>query len=128
MGLDTTHDCFHGAYSAFHRLRLEVLKYAVAPREVVSTETSFYEVPADLPLPLQDFLLHSDCDGTIEVKDQIAMAECLEVIADKMEAAADPDDTGWGHIKAYGGFLAGVRKFARGLRRANELGEPVGFH
>lgn len=21
MGLDTTHDCWHGAYSAFHRFR-----------------------------------------------------------------------------------------------------------
>ena len=128
MGLNCSHNCFDGAYSAFHRLRLEVLKYAVAPKDPLSRETGFYNVPADLPLPLQDFLLHSDCDGTIEVKDQIAMAECLEVIADKMEAAADPNDIGWGHIKAHGGFIAGARKFAAGLRRANELGEPVGFH
>ncbi len=31
MGLDTSHDCWHGAYSAFHRWRCEIARAAGLP-------------------------------------------------------------------------------------------------
>jgi len=35
MGLDTSHDCWHGAYSAFHRWRKEIAKHIGIPLDLM---------------------------------------------------------------------------------------------
>lgn len=131
MGLDTSHDCWHGAYSAFMRFRLDILKTLGFGDG--SRETSIYvnwQAPEkqELWTRLEKehpgiFVLinHSDCDGVIEVKDQLLLATELEAVAAKM-----PDEPGVGHLTH--GSKAAALRFAKGLREANAAGEDVEFH
>lgn len=103
MGLDTSHDAWHGPYSAFMRWREEIAQLAGMPP--LRLMAGFYEPPdkglsvlwhgaqvesgikrLDLqlpiswdclkPSPLHQLLFHSDCDGELawEVCDDIANA------------------------------------------------------
>src|SRR6185436_20958665 len=92
MGLDTTHDCWHGAYSAFMRWRQKIAAVAGLPPltlmeaffEKGSVYDPFAKMAAEFPataeaiyesLPirwdalkpdvLHVLLHHSDCDGDI---------------------------------------------------------------
>lgn len=130
MGLDVSHDCWHGAYSAFHRFRIEVLATVTGERVDYSDYDRYTQLVEEFPMrePLREFLLHSDCEGTIERASQIPMADALDVVADAMESeltATEDEDVG--HIARAGGFTATVREFAAGLRLAYENNETVGF-
>lgn len=141
MGLDTSHDCWHGAYSAFSRWRQEVAKaagyYVVPvtwpdmgyPVDTVMLEWHRYEeknyhgewdeLPSD---PLLLLIVHSDCDGEIKPEHAPLLADRLEEILPELS------DEGFGHIAARGGYAEATRKFIAGLRAAAEAGEPVDFH
>jgi hypothetical protein len=130
MGLDVSHDCWHGAYSAFHRFRIEVLATVTGERVDYSDYDRYTQLVEEFPMrePLREFLLHSDCEGTIERASQIPMADALDVVADAMESKlSTTEDEGVGHIALAGGYVAAVRAFAAGLRLAYENNETVGF-
>lgn len=142
MGLDTTHDCWHGGYGAFNRFREEIAKVLDIPLDLMD---GYYDPKTlkgyidQLPLGITEILTkrlvnhlpiywdilkpdaiyillhHSDCDGIIEIKDQIPIAQRLEEISDKLPV--EPFDM---REKAI--------KFATGLRLANSLNEVVEFH
>ncbi len=142
MGLDTSHDCWHGAYSAFGRWRQEVAKaagYLVAPvtwpdvgypTDTVMLEWHRYElknyagewdeVPSD---PLILLLVHSDCDGEIKPEHAGILADRLEEVLPKLS-----DELGGGHIAARGGLRGATERFIAGLRAAAAANEPVDFH
>src|SRR3990167_2324187 len=94
MGLDTSHDCWHGSYSAFMRWRRMLARIAGLPpldlmerfyvagdyndpikaaRRGLGMEDAFTEIQESLPirwaclLPdvLHELLMHSDCDGEL---------------------------------------------------------------
>lgn len=136
MGLDVTHDCWHGAYSAFARFR-EVVA-AAAGFEMHEREPGDYtprywqpewdgwatdamlggewdQPPED---PLLVLLVHSDCDGVIPVKVAPFLAERLERLAPSVP------ETGAGHMPD---ARAAVLRFAAGLRSAAEAGDDVEF-
>lgn len=150
MGLDTSHDCWHGAYSAFHRWRKEIASVAgLPPLELME---GFYEplnskgLPSlyygietkdktylkDLderlpikwdclkPSPLHDLLNHSDCDGEIESEDCGPIADALEELLPKLPAG----DDGWN----IGNWRDKTAQFIAGLRLAASKGENVNFH
>lgn len=117
MGLDTTHDCWHGPYSVFMRWRVEIAK-AVGiedlndwwsesdfPPETMQGIWSKY--PDD---PIVILLNHSDCDGIIPVEHCSALADRLEQLIPKLDSKDN------------------ARLFIKGLRRAADLGEDVEFH
>jgi hypothetical protein len=119
MGLDTTHDCWHGPYSSFMRWREEVC------RAVGWGELRDYlgfggakQFPADDPLSV--LLAHSDCDGEIAAEECLPLAERLEEIAPTL-----PDEPKWHRAES---AQAKALQFAAGLRRAAAADEPVGFH
>lgn len=142
MGLDTSHDCWHGAYSAFGRWRQEVAKaagYWVVPvtwpdmgypTDTVMLEWHKYEdknykgewdeVPHD---PLLLLIVHSDCDGEIKPEHATLLADRLEGILPNL-----PEDEGMGHIARRGGYKGATQKFIDGLREAAKANEPVDFH
>lgn len=142
MGLDTSHDCWHGAYSAFSRWRQAVARaagYMVLPvtwpdmgypTDSVMLEWHRYEqknylgewdeMPAD---PLLILIVHSDCDGEIKPEHAGPLADRLEEILPNIPDAADG-----GHIGCRGGYVEATRKFIAGLRAAAAAGEPVDFH
>lgn len=145
MGLDTTHDCWHGAYSAFSRWR---------DRLALAAGYTFHEMkdrpgslmpdldwgnieatighdlfgewpgipvrPDGTPDPLIVLLAHSDCEGQIQ-------AEFCAPLADRLEQLIPllGDEEGGGHI---GTYAEKTRQFVTGLRDAASRDEAVGFH
>ena len=126
MGLDVTHDCWHGAYSAFNRFRADLWDLAHPNRKgqwetVVSTgevaEFSRYKPAAE---PLDYLLYHEDCEGDLKRYMLIPLAERLEAVAPFL-----PDEGG-GHLRN-GGSRARALQFAKGLREAHAAKQIVEF-
>jgi hypothetical protein len=148
MGLDTTHNCWHGAYSAFNRWRdklAEVAGYTF--HESVGSHDPIGSVIIDIdwgniektigtdlngewpaipvrpdgtPDPLIILLAHSDCEGELQT-------EFLEPLADRIEELIPHlgEEDGGGHI---GLFKDKTEKFVKGLRLAAKRNEKVEFY
>ena len=136
MGLDTTHEAWHGAYSAFSRWRDKVARaggYAVwtvksAHLEIDTvmidwghiTDENMYgaweETPSD---PLIVLIAHSDCEGVIHPAQAGPLADRLE------ELLPNLDGDGGGHV---GSYREKTQAFIDGLRSAVAAGEDVDFH
>jgi len=126
VGLDVTHDCWHGAYSAFNRFREEVWDLAYPNHKGKWSDDAFMErewreftryKPATEPL---DYLLfHSDCEDDLKRYMLIPLAERLEAIAPFLSTE------GVGHMAH--GAQAKALQFAKGLREAHAAKETVEF-
>ena len=152
MGLDVSHDAFHGAYSAFNRFRQFICAVMGEgnsfPPHFVFTEEGdlerdddgrvkyvegfsedyFYIVLEDYPREsnpgLYAFLEHSDWDGDISPEMCIKVADELEALlpaAEQLKWRAD------GHIGRDGGYVAVMKRFIAGCRKAAEANEPLRF-
>ncbi len=121
MGLDTSHGCWHGAYSAFMRWRRKLAEVAGFPpldsMEGFGGETSWEPYRKD---PLTILLNHSDCDGEIKSADCGPLADRLEELL-KHTHSQDLR----GHV---GDWHEATRQFIEGLREAAAAGEDVDFH
>lgn len=137
MGLDTSHDCWHGPYSSFSRWRnavavaggytLEEANYDgvryLQPKEIdwsSLTEKNFmgkWEKWPDDPLVI--LLAHSDCEGKIPREHCLALAVRLEALLPNLPKGDGGDIDYWRDK---------TRQFITGLRQAAELGEDVDFH
>jgi len=147
MGLDTSHGCWHGAYSAFMRWRNEIARAAGLPP--LKLMEGFYE-PGSYDDPFVDYaksypniakqytdslpikwdclkpsalhilLNHSDCEGEIDWNN-------CDLIADELERLLPnlPIGEGGGHI---GNWLDKTSQFIKGLRLAASRHENVDFH
>lgn len=149
MGLDTSHNAWHGAYSAFMRWRIELAKVAglpplhmmkgfwvsgaagYDPATVITNESQKESVQRfceNLPIkweclkpdPLYILLAHSDCDGQIAAEDCGPIADRLEKLLPLL-----PNGDGGGHI---GNWRDKTEQFIKGLRRAAAANEPLDFH
>jgi hypothetical protein len=140
MGLDTTHDCWSGAYSAFHRWRVALADAAdiqLMDMAGYKKGTKFQTPPGKdgLPKPWDQYkedpltvlLRHSDCDGFIPV-------EWCKPLADRLEGLIPfikSDEGEWGHLGGgYGhaeGYVDATKRFVAGLRLAAIRGENVEF-
>lgn len=141
MGLDTTHDAWHGAYSAFTRWRDEIAKAAgyaflksdgahgfsrdvVAidwghiPERALMGDWSGLDAPKD---PLMYLIAHSDCEGEIRPEQAAPLADALEALLPKLKGVP-----GGGHIGP--SFTEKTKTFIAGLRRAVAANEPLEFH
>ena len=142
MGLDTTHGCWHGAYSAFARWRTklaEVAGYTIKKTEhghevadldwggigsVIGNDLmgKWPRVPVrpdGTPDALIVLLAHSDCEGEIQ-------ADMCGPLADRLtELLPLLKGDGGGHVSDY---QDKTQAFIDGLREAAAAGEPVGFH
>lgn len=149
MGLDTTHDCWHGAYSAFMRWRRMICEVAGLPpldlmegfyrpddpgdvvfwaKKGLNDEQAFADIRRQLPIKweclkpsaLHILLHHSDCDGELRWEDCGPIADELEKLIPKF-----PSGDGGGHI---GNWKDKTQQFVTGLRLAAKLKENVEFH
>lgn len=139
MGLDTSHDCWHGPYSSFSRWRNSVTRtagYAMNRYEEGPLRSNEYAAVLDLGSfesknyqgkwdttpkdPLLILIVHSDCDGHIKPKHAKLLADRLEEIMGWMPADRDID---LGH-----GDRALTQQFINGLRAAHAANEKVVFH
>jgi len=143
MGLDTSHDCWHGAYSAFARFRQAIAKAAGIPLGVMEghyrppewafeqltpgAQYAIKETLQSLPLswdlfkhdPLIVLLHHSDCDGILPLRHLPDLAKRLREIAPLLKG-----QDGGGHL---GDIEAKVIQFAEGCELAASRGEDVEF-
>jgi hypothetical protein len=127
MGLDTSHDAWHGAYSAFARFRAGLARAAGMPggplRDWFERDAAPYlPISWDVlgPDPLIVLLDHSDCDGEIAAADCGPLADRIEELIPLLPGADDP-----GHI---GSWAKKARQFVAGLRLAASRGEALDFH
>lgn len=144
MGLDISHNCWHGAYSSFMRFRQAIAKAVGIPLSVMEgfyhppvwafeqltpgARTAINEVLESLPLswdlfkgePLLALLHHSDCEGEIPSEQCAALAKRLREIAPLLRG-----QDGCGHL---GNIEAKVIQFASGCELAASRGENVEFH
>jgi hypothetical protein len=132
MGLDCSHDCFHGAYSSFNRWRNEIARIAGYEFEEYdgiqapvldwdnltqkNVEGEWDKTPDE---PLLVLFAHSDCDGVIHPEQAKALADRLDAVKHKLPKKKD-----WGHI---GSWQETTQKFIDGLLLAAENGEDVEF-
>lgn len=140
MGLDTSHDAWHGAYGAFSRWRNKLAEVAgyeleeygdygikgVKPPTGWTEQTLFSrahvdgyweEPPSD---PLLILLAHSDCDGWIFPHHAGPLADRLAELLPLL-----PDEVGGGHVRHW---HETTQRFIDGLRKAADEGEVVVFH
>jgi len=139
MGLDTSHDAWHGAYSAFTRWRNRIAR---AGGYMLSEIKAFNGIPGhEYPLldyghlteaqclgkwertpedPLLVLLWHSDCEGEIYPEQAGPLADRLESLLPALGA-----EEGGGHV---GSYADKTRTFIAGLRAAAAAGEPIVFH
>lgn len=130
MGLDCSHDAFHGAYSAFNRFRQAIAKAmggSWPPHEDMSLnpEQWYWGDGYNEETHRGIFVLmsHSDCDGEISPKDCLLVAHDLESLLPKLDAMGD----GGGHIARGGGYGSVARVFIVGCREAAETNEALLF-
>jgi hypothetical protein len=135
MGLDTTHGCWHGAYSAFTRWRNALARhagYALAKGEhgIEFAAIDWDSLPSGSLLgewertpddPLLVLLAHSDCDGVIRPAQAGLLADRLEGLLPKLRLRVYDS----GHI---GNWEEKTRAFIEGLREAAAAGEDVEFY
>ena len=120
MGLDTSHDCWHGPYSSFMEWRV-ALHRAITGKPAVKEDLRNawdYGEYDDQSIPINVLMNHSDCDGKIPAEVCGSLADALEEIAVKIPA--NPPDN-LSHVQSTLTFIAGLRKAQR--RR-----ESVSFH
>lgn len=138
MGLDTSHNCWHGPYSSFSEWRNFVVRtagYALTPYPngrgeyaavVLDNPDQFvpknYQGKWDVTPrdPLLILIVHSDCDGKIKHKHTKKLAKRLEEIMAWMPED-EPRAFGWG-------MRARTQQFIDGLMAAYEAGDDVVFH
>ena len=138
MGLDTSHDCWHGPYGAFLRWRhtlAETAGYKIREPTPEERDAGIYSKSVDIHWevfepenyqgewdfvpgddPLLYLIVHSDCDGVIHPAQGIHIAARLEQILPLL----DGSDADWLQEK--------TRKFIDGLKAAAAAGEDVDFH
>lgn len=139
IGLDTSHDCWHGACAAFTRWRHQLAEAAGYDIRLVIdndyrlgrdtvmidwghiTPANLYgeweETPAD---PLLVLIAHHDDEGVLHPAQGGPLADRLEELLPAL-----PDGTALGHI---GNWRDKTRKFIAGLRAAAAADEDVEFH
>ena len=133
MGLDTSHDAWHGAYRAFTRFRNALASaagYDVVERDIlvdwghVTRENLYGEwdsTPCGTlgPDPLLFLIMHSDCDGHIEPEHCALLADRLAGLLPKLGG-----QDGGGHL---GDIATATQRFIDGCRAAAAAGERLEF-
>ncbi len=137
MGLDTSHGCWHGPYSAFTRWRNAVAEAAGYTVENVTYDSGYtcptarldweaierenpncYQGEWNSPAadPLFYLIAHSDCDGVIRPEQGRLLADRLEEVLPLIR------NSGLDH------HVNKTQQFISGLRVAAERNEDVEFH
>jgi hypothetical protein len=148
MGLDISHDAFHGAYSAFNRFRVAVCYVtggSFPPHWKLDKYGEHILDSHGMPIidekfdremwywgkryskkthpGLFELLSHSDCDGEISPKLCNKLADEIEALLPALHALG----IGSGHIQCAGGYGEVARKFIEGCRRAAAENKPLIF-
>lgn len=127
MGLDTSHNCWHGPYSSFNEFRLALAKCIGIDIE----EYRGYGNPSatkdlkSIDHGIRPLLDHSDCDGELSPEEAKMIADGLQDILNRIEKdSPDEIDRKYGVWK----FINRIEKFRDGCILAWENNEIIDFH
>jgi len=123
MGLDTSHNCWHGAYSSFNSFRIKLAKEIGIELYEMEGFTSNGKPWSEVDHGIVPLLFHSDCDGVLTVEECKRVAEGLTQIIDKLPDPVYPNDV---HEKHYG-LRGRAIQFRDGCLKAIKKNEPVTF-
>lgn len=88
MGLDTTHNAWHGPYSSFNRWRTNIAKLIGIDLDKMAGFSG--TIPWDRVTDhLKDLLYHSDCDGELTPEQCEAIAKRLRELIPNMQFMDD---------------------------------------
>ena len=144
MGLDVSHDCWHGPYSAFHRWRVQLARVAnYPPLDLIDGFRDELLAKPEQPLisrkpflrdSLSLLLFHSDCDGGIRWWQCRPLALRLLGLYRESYAVEAPPRPGcgcWVDPKParadYDGFRPALMRWIVGLLDAHTARETVTF-
>lgn len=133
MGLDTTHDCWHGPYSQFMRWRQWINHFVMEDRgnagDEAAKQIGYKGATAealekawadghydDQTMPINVLMAHSDCDGEIAAETCGPLADALEALLHHMPERGIYDEQ-----------RPATMRFINGLRRAAAANEAVRF-
>lgn len=116
MGLDTSHNAWHGPYSSFGDFRKNLAKHLginLLEMEGFGGDISFDTIDDDVKILLD----HSDCDGNISPDDCKKLAVRLREIMKTLPKPAGDWNT-----------YAHCERFAKGCELAASKNESIDFH
>jgi hypothetical protein len=125
MGLDTSHDAWHGSYSAFGMWRATIAKLGGFPplEDMMGHSPEYKGKSAGKMFPwgstlgdprLIPLLNHSDCDG------ELTPAECLQIASGLLDVLPKIERETWEHDK--------TSQFITGCLAAYVNYESLGFY
>ena len=94
MGLDTSHNCWHGGYGRFNRFRYSLAEQiGINLDDYIGYHENAKKNLSEINHDLQPLFDHSDCDGNLDVDDCIKIVRGLNQVLknfnDKIEADSD---------------------------------------
>lgn len=113
MGLDTTHNAWHGPYSSFNTFRVNMAKMIgmdLNKMEGFGGDTPFSQFDDDLCILLD----HSDCDGDISPEDCKKLSVRLDELIKKMHPQTS--------------VYQFAKQFSAGCKLAASRNETLKFH
>lgn len=119
MGLDTTHNCWHGAYSSFNRFRYSLGKQiGINLDDYIGYGDNGTLDLNNLQHDLMPLFNHSDCDGALSVEESKKIANGLNQVLGNFNDKLDMDYD----------FKEKVTQFRDGCLDAISKNEIVKFH
>lgn len=90
MGLDTSHNCWHGSYSSFNQFRYSLgRQIGVNLDEYIGYGEGGTKYLTDIKHELYPFFMHSDCEGELTVEESkqivIGLNKVLENFNENLE-------------------------------------------
>ena len=81
MGLDTTHNCFHGPYSTFNRFRYSLgYQIGIDLDEYKGYNKDGAKDLSKIEHELMPLFNHSDCDGRLTIKESKSIVKGLNIV------------------------------------------------
>lgn len=122
MGLDTSHDAWHGSYSSFHKWRKIIANRAGYPPldSMVGFGGTQDWATAPGDRRLYPLINHSDCDGEISPLHCARIAEGLEALIPSLAYDNASVEDAW--------VYRATITFRDGCLRAAAANEPLDFH
>jgi hypothetical protein len=121
MGLDTTHNAWHGPYSSFNRFRNQLAKrIGIDLNDYVGYGPNGTKDLESIDHPLMDLFNHSDCDGELTPDQCAKIIEGLDMVIKDCPVPMNA----WSEDYL---FLSQAIRFRDGCKEAYEKQEVLEF-
>lgn len=112
MGLNTTHGCWDGPYSAFHTFRKELGNQVGIDIEKYAQYNDDSDLDIrDIKHNLTPLFNHSDCDGELTVDESIRIVDGLNAVIANPKESPGADTLFWERVVEFrDGCLCAISK------------------